>query len=481
MQLQFQTDPDNKVAVTTEVSLSFTRRTQAILECETKTGYTVCVLSSERIQVNTMAKHMTFEDRCRIEQELNQGSSMAQIARVIGRDRSTVGREILKHRVLRETKGNACIYRKDCDLPKDCPVNCHPQKYAKCRRSCHKCNEHCSRYTEEICRMISRPPYVCNPCKQKNNCTLHHWRYIALDAQQLYERTLRDSREGITLTESQLQHIDDLISPLILQGQSIEVACRNHRDELPVCSRTIYSYVDAGLLSAKNVDLARKVRRAPRRKKSGPVMKVDKACHQGRTYEDFQAFMAQNPDRAITEGDSVLGTKGGKVLLTLLLKNCDVQLAFLRQRNDAASVSNVFRHLRERLGEDMFRRIFQVILVDRGSEFTDPLRIEADHVSGEIWCNVFYCDPQQINQKSNCERNHEFIRYVIPRGTSMDHLTQADIRKMMNHINSYPREKWNWRSPLEVFISLYGQEPATLLGLEKIDPDSILLKPELLK
>ena len=453
----------------------------SFLEYEWKTGYTIYVLSSERIQVNTMAKHMTFEDRCRIEQELNKGSSMAQIARVIGKDRSTVGREILKHRVYRETKGNLCRFRTECDLPKDCPVNCHPQKYAKCRRSCRVCNEHCDRFEEEVCRSLRKPPYVCNGCELDHHCTLRHWRYYALKAQEMYESTLRDSREGISLTESQLQHIDDLISPLILQGQSIEVACRNHRDELPVCSRTIYSYVDAGLLSAKNVDLARKVRRVPRREKSGPVMKVDRACHQGRTYEDFQAFMAQNPDRAITEGDSVLGTKGGKVLLTLLLKNCDVPLAFLRQRNDAASVSNIFCHLRERLGEDMFRRIFQVILVDRGSEFTDPLRIEADHVSGEIWCNVFYCDPQKINQKSNCERNHEFIRYVIPKGRSMDHLTQADIRKMMNHINSYPREKWNWRSPLEVFISLYGQEPATLLGLEKIDPDSILLKPELLK
>ena len=428
-----------------------------------------------------MAKHMTYEDRCRIEQELYKGSSLAEIARLIGKDRSTVAREIKKHRVLRETMGNDCLHRHECDLPRSCPVDCHPQKYMKCRRSCRECNKHCERYEEEVCRLIRKPPYVCNSCRDAPRCNLRHWRYYAVKAQRMYESTLSDSRKGISLTESQLQHIDELISPLVRQGQSIDVACRNHLDELPVCSRTIYSYVDAGLLSAKNVDLARKVRRTPRRKKSGPAMKVDKSCHQGRTYEDFQMFMAQKPDRTIVQGDSVEGRKGGKVLLTLLLKNCDVQLAFLRQRNDAASVSNVFRQLRECLGEDLFRRIFQVILVDRGSEFTDPLRIEADHVTGEIWCNVFYCDPQQSNQKSNCERNHEFIRYVIPKGTSMDHLTQAEINRMMDHINSYPREKWNWRSPLEVFISLYGQEAATLLGLERIDSDSILLKPELLK
>ena len=63
----------------------------------------------------------------------------------------------------------------------------------------------------------------------------------------------------------------------------------------------------------------------------------------------------------------------------------------------------------------------------------------------------------------------------------MDHLTQDDISKMMDHINSYRREKWNWRSPLEMFENIYGQEALDLLGLEKIDPDSILLKPGLLK
>lgn len=424
---------------------------------------------------------MTFEDRCRIEQELNNGSSMTQIARTIGRNRSTIGREILKRRVLRPTKGNTCRYRMECDLPDECLVNCHPLKYPKCRRACRKCNEVCERFEEEICPTIKKPPHVCNGCTRKNHCTLQHWHYSALNAQKMYENTLRDTREGISLTESQLQHIDELVSPLIRQGQSIEVICMNHRDELPVCSRTIYSYMNAGLLTAKSVDLARTVQRVPRRKKSGPILKVDKACHQGRTYEDFQAYILRNPDRVITEGDSVEGKKGGKALLTLLLKNCDVQLAFLRPRNDAASVSSVFCRLRETLGKDLFQRIFQVILVDRGSEFTDPLQIEADHVSGEAWCRVFYCDPQQINQKSNCERNHEFIRYVIHKGNSMDDLTQEDVRKMMNHINSYPREKWNWRSPLEVFISLYGQESATLLGLEQIAPDSILLKPELLK
>ena len=63
----------------------------------------------------------------------------------------------------------------------------------------------------------------------------------------------------------------------------------------------------------------------------------------------------------------------------------------------------------------------------------------------------------------------------------MDRFTQNDITKLMNHINSYPRNKWNGQAPLDLFIQIYGQETATLLGLEKIPSDSINLTPALLK
>lgn len=431
--------------------------------------------------VIAMNKHLTFDDRVTIEQELSNGTSVAEIAKILGKNRTTISREIMQHRESRESNGNNCIHRADCLFPDACPQSCEPERINRCRSDCNVCISMCERYEEERCRKLKRSPHVCNGCNRKRRCFLDRWYYHAKKAQKEYEQTLRQSREGISLTERQLRHMDELLSPLLLQGQSIEVACDNHRDELPVSSRTVHSYVNAGLLSAKSIDLPRKVRRRPSRKKSGPVLKVDKKCHLNRTHEDFREYMEKHPDYPVVQGDTVEGRKGGKVLLTLLLTNCGLQLAFLRDHNDAASVTASFQELRDRLGHERFRRIFRVVLVDRGSEFTDPSRMEADHKTGEILCHVFYCDPQNSNQKSNCERNHEFIRYIIPKGSSMDHLSQKDIDKMMNHINSYKREKWNMRSPLEVFIGLYGQDAATALGLKLIDPDSILLKPELLK
>ena len=111
-------------------------------------------------------------------------------------------------------------------------------------------------------------------------------------------------------------------------------------------------------------------------------------------------------------------------MIPILLTSCDLQLMFLRERNTAASVAEIFRDLRKRLGEPYFSMLFQVIVTDRGSEFTDPMKIEANPETGEIQCRVFYCDPMNSNQKSNCERNHELIRYVIPKNQAKECYTK---------------------------------------------------------
>lgn len=85
------------------------------------------------------------------------------------------------------------------------------------------------------------------------------------------------------------------------------------------------------------------------------------------------------------------------------------------------------------------------------------------------------------NQKRHCEHNHEFIRYVIPKGEAKDEYTEEEIVRLMNHIGSYPRKKWNGQSPIDLFVKIYGQEIATLLGLNKVPSDSINLTPALLK
>lgn len=425
-------------------------------------------------------KHLTFDDRLAIQAGLQQGMSVARIAKNIGKNRSTVGREIKAHRrLVVSSKGNNCVHHDTCTRVPQCRSTCHRGK-RQCQSACGGCIQGCPDYQEEFCQEYDRSPFVCNACDHRLRCRLRRMPYDAKHAQEQYESTLSESRKGISLTEAELDGINDLVSPLIKQGQSLPVICENHRAELPVTDRTIYSYIEAGLLDARNLDLRRKTRR-PERKKSGPVLRVDRNCHLGRGYEDFQEYMRENPDACVSQMDSVILKKGGQTLLTILFTNCDLQLMFLRERNTSASVSEVFRRLRRVLGDARFQMLFQVVLTDRGSEFTDPMRIEADTESGEIQCRVFYCDPMNSNQKSHCERNHEFIRYVIPKGEAKDEYTEEEIMRLMDHIGSYPRKKWNGQSPIDLFVKIYGQETATLLGLNKVPSDSINLTPALLK
>ena len=349
-------------------------------------------------------KHLTYDDRLAIQAGLQKGLKIAQIAKNISKDRATVGREVKAHRRLVITSGgNNCIHHKNCTRIPDCRSGCFRGK-RQCQTACGRCQEGCPEYQEEFCSDYEKSPFVCNPCDHRLRCRLRRMLYDAKYAQEQYEKTLSESRRGISLTEQELDRINDTISPLLKKGQSLPTICERYRDELPVTDRTIYSYIDAGLLDARNIDLRRKLRR-PERKKSGPVLRVDRKCHIDRTYEDCQAYMVQNPDAMVSQMDSVILYTGGQAILTILFTNCDLQRMFLRERNTAASVTEIFWELRRRLGEAYFSMLFQVIVTDRGSEFTAPMKIEADPETGEVQCRVFYSDPMNSSQKSNCEKN----------------------------------------------------------------------------
>lgn len=178
--------------------------------------------------------------------------------------------------------------------------------------------------------------------------------------------------------------------------------------------------------------------------------------------------------------DSVIGSQGGKVLLTIYFRTSSLMLAFLRDANTARSVSEIFEHLYEVLGHETFTNLFPVILTDRGSEFTDPLAIEFNKENRRR-THVFYCDPQRSDQKGSCEVTHEMIRRILPQGTSFDALKQKDINLMMSHINSYTRKKLNNQSAYELFSFLHGQEILEKLKIKEIPADKINMIPLLLK
>ena len=217
-----------------------------------------------------------------------------------------------------------------------------------------------------------------------------------------------------------------------------------------MCSeRTIYNYIDYRLFTARNIDLPRKVRYRPR-KLEKQRFKVEKSCRIGRTYDDFKVFLDEHPGIPVVEIDTLEGTRGGKVLLTIHFTETQYMLAFIRDSNTARSVTEIFDHLYSLFELENFRKLFPVILTDNGSEFSNPSAIEFDS-EGNRRTYIFYCDPSAPYQKGALENNHELIRRIIPKGKSLNAFTQNAINLIMDHINSYGRKKLNDKSAHESF------------------------------
>jgi IS30 family transposase len=426
-------------------------------------------------------KHFNLSERIAIEQMIKDSFSFKAIARELGRDCTSISKEIKHHIAIKKTGSygksfNNCVHRFDCKKSYICDSTSCRNRYC---RFCSKCSDVCSDYKEYICPLQSKPPYVCNGCDSLRNCTLQKSLYSAATAQKEYETRLFESRSGIITTEEEILRLDKIISPLIQRGQSIHHICSNNRDIIMHSEKSIYNYIDYNLFSARNIDLPRKVIYRPR-KKSTTKFKVDKSCRINRTYQDFLNFMKENPDTPVVEIDSVEGTKGGKVLLTIHFTNSQFMLAFIRDANTSRSVIDIFDDLYWELGPDIFLELFPVILTDNGSEFSNPEAIEFDKL-GNRRTHIFYCDPSAPYQKGAVENNHEIIRRIVPKGHSFNSYLQKDISLMMDHINSYGRKKLNDRSPCSVFSFLHGDVTLKKLGSEIISPNEIILRPNLLK
>ena len=270
------------------------------------------------------------------------------------------------------------------------------------------------------------------------------------------------------------------MSPLILQGQPLSHICNTHSDEIKVSERSIYNYIDAGELTISNLDLRRKVKYRKRRKKQTEIKCNKFNYRQGRTYEDFQKYIEEHPNTSVVEMDTVRGLRTKEqVLLTIMFNNNSVMLMILIEEETMDQVIEVFDKLTKVLGVKRFRKLFPVILTDNGRCLKNALALEYTK-SGSPRTKIFYCDPQASWQKPHIEKNHEFIRYVIPRGKSFKGYTQEDMTLIANHINSTTRPGLGYKSPYELVETEEMKKLLEVLNMSQVPADEICLSPKLL-
>lgn len=214
--------------------------------------------------------------------------------------------------------------------------------------------------------------------------------YDAEHAQYKSHDVISGSRSGLCTSEEEISRLNTLISPLVRKGQSLHQIYMSHEDEVMCSEKTLYNYLSDNLFDVRGGDLPRKSRIRPRKQKK--EYKVDKGCRIGRNYQDFQEYIERNPDTSIVQMDSVIGSAGGKCLLTIHFVESSLMLTFLRDANTSQSVKDIFDGLEKSLGMGLFQSLFPLILTDNGSEFSNPRALECDTETGEIRTKIFYCD-----------------------------------------------------------------------------------------
>ena len=427
--------------------------------------------------------HLTLEDRQYIEQALNEGKSFREISRYLCKDPSTISKEVWNNRIVNTyhrgsfiNPHNFCIHRFNCKKINACNKIVICDIYCK---SCLRCNSVCSRFEKEECKRMIKAPFVCNGCdKPRHKCSIQtKYEYNAKAADRLYRERLSDSRSGVNLSRHELHVLDDVVKPLIDQGQSPYMIVANH-PELNISVKTLYNYIDQGLLLSRNIDLKRKVKFKPRKCHKSQI--TNREVFIGRTYQDFINNDINEMD--FWEMDTVKSARGSlKCILTLYFPECELLVARLMNRCTPGAVKLEFSSLQRSLGDTYeFAILFNAILTDRGSEFGRPDELEKGDRDFKR-TSIYYCDPMRSNQKGGIENVHTMLRMILPKGTVFENLTQWDVRKCADHINNAPRKNLNGYTPYELALQTFGEETVKKLQLRYVAPDEVTLSPKLLK
>ena len=405
--------------------------------------------------------HLSLEDRKKIQEGIENELTKVEIAKNIGKDPTTVSKEIKNRRKLKPRN------------PFNNPITC--TKFKDCRI----CHGKCSEYEEIKCLRRDRKVGACNLCPKISKCRLDKYFYYAKQAHENYLYTLSDSREGVNLTTKEMLNIVDIIKPLLKKGQSVYQILKNH-PEIKLSAKSLYTYIESGIFQDYGINNFSLRRQVSMKKRKQLKKRKEPVNYDGRRYKDYLQFIKDNPNINTTEMDTVYNHQDGPYIQTFIFQNTGLMIGFLHIEKTSESMASTLDDLQEILKNDYFK-LFSLILTDRGTEFQKYELFEVNTETGEIRTNIFYCDPQTPSQKPHVENNHNYVRDIIPNGKSLKTLTQEDLNLMFSHINSTPRKVLNGKTPYEAFEFLYGKEILNKLNIQKIEKDMVTLQPYLLK
>ena len=385
-------------------------------------------------------KHMTLDDRIEIQECLSKGMTFKAIGERIGKNQTTISREVKIHM---EPYTNSFVR------------------------------------TEEVCPKLLKAPFVCNGCEKKSrsSCPYKRQLYSAKKAQAEYDTVLVESRTGIPLNKESFYETERIISEAVQNGQHIYHIIQSNN--LPISTATVYRHIQKRYYSITPMDLPRAVKFKPRNSKESDY--VPKWAREGRTFDDFLAFVEDNSDIPLVQLDTVIGRIGGKVIMTIHFVNSDFMIGLLLENKTAAEAANKIQTLKSELKTLGFNfgDIAPLLLTDNGGEFSIVSAFEND-AEGNAESNMFFCEPCSPHEKAEIEKNHTLFRDIVKTGTSFDDFTQETVNLIFSHVNAVKRKQFNGKSAYDMFSFYYSEVLASSLGIYFVPANEVIQSPKLL-
>jgi IS30 family transposase len=271
-------------------------------------------------------------------------------------------------------------------------------------------------------------------------------RYKARTGQMVYELNRRNCVKSISIMncmsfiryveqkfEEEHWSLDACVGAALESGEF-------RRDEI-VCTKTLYNYVDAGLMKIKNIDLPEKVSRKQKRKR----IRENKR-KLGDSIEERPKSVDSREEFGHWEFDSVIGKNGeDEPAVVTMVERKTRKCIWLRVCNHTAdalmeAVKTTFEPYKSCIDQ-----IFKTITADNGSEF-----VKLNELKNEVG-GVYFTHPYSSFEKGTNECHNKMLRRFIPKGRSIAGYSQEDIDYFADIINGLPRKILGYKTPDELF------------------------------
>jgi IS30 family transposase len=289
----------------------------------------------------------------------------------------------------------------------------------------------------QIARALGR--HRSTVCRElRRNGTRVDGRYRAFTAQERTNGRRSRSRRNSHFTAADFALVDELLRR---QWSPEQVAGRLRREgRLLISHETIYRHIWRDKREGGALHTHLRGARKRRRKRYGAYDSRGRLAGK-RMISERPAEVESREVIGHWEADTVAGAGSKDCVLTLVERKTGLvlvgKLADRTSRSLSRRAVGLIRKHQER---------FETVTADNGTEFHDYRRVE--RLTGAAF---YFARPYHSWERGSNENANGLVRQYLPKGESMAGLTQLQCNAIAGKLNTRPRKRLGFRTPLECF------------------------------